>query len=175
MEVTDSGVPVGSLIDAVKAAVKEAGISTSDPARAVRVTSIQLVLATVATTTAGAKLEFKVPFIGMDVKFGTAVTRQRTHTLDITLVPPDLAPAHEVRGGAVDEVLLEAIETVTAAVERAAGGDDPFLLKESMVELAFAVTDTGSISLGFDGEAKDEITHKLKITLAAATETRPAG
>ncbi|HET6499790.1 MAG TPA: trypco2 family protein [Amycolatopsis sp.] len=169
MEVTDSGVPVGSLIDAVKAAVKEAGVSAADPARTVRVTAIRLVLATVATTTAGAKLEFRVPVIGMDVKFGSAVTRQRTHTLDITLVPPDLAPAHEVRGGAVDEVLLDAIETVTAAVERAAGGDDPFLLKESTVELAFAVTETGSISLGLDGETQDAITHQLKITLAAAT------
>jgi hypothetical protein len=50
MKVTDSGIPVESLVDAVKAAVKEAGISTVDTDRALRVTSIQLTLNTVATT-----------------------------------------------------------------------------------------------------------------------------
>jgi len=49
---------------------------------------------------------------------------------------------------------------------RAGGGDDPFLLKESTVELTFAVTDDGTISLGIDGDTRDEITHKLKLTFA---------
>lgn len=167
MRVTETGVPVGGLIDAVKAAVKEAGISATDSERALRVTSIQLVLHAVATMTAGAKLEFKIPFIGMEIKLGKAITRKDTHTIDITLVPPDLASEHEIRGGDVDDVLVEAIETVTAVMAYAAGGDDPFLLKESTVELVFAITDTGSISLGVDGETSDEITHTLKITLAA--------
>jgi hypothetical protein len=64
MEVTDTGVSVDSLIDAVKAAVKEAGISAADTDRALRVVSIQLNLTVVATTTAGAKLEFKIPSSG---------------------------------------------------------------------------------------------------------------
>lgn len=50
----------------------------------------------------------------------------------------------------------------------AAGGVDPFLLKESTVERCFAVTRTGSISLGFEGESGDHITHTLKIILAAS-------
>jgi hypothetical protein len=166
MEVTDTGVSVDSLIDAVKAAVKEAGISAADTDRALRVVSIQLNLTVVATTTAGAKLEFKIPFVGMNVKLGGAATTKNTHTIDITLVPPDLAPGHELRDGGVDEVLVEAVETVLALVDRAAGGEDPFLLKESTVELSFAITETGSISLGIDREAGDEVTHKLKITLA---------
>lgn len=166
MEVTDTGVPVDSLIDAVKAAIVEAGISAADTGRALRVVSVQLVLTMLATTTAGAKFEFKIPFIGMPLTLGRAVTRSDTHTIDLTLVPPDLAPGHEIRDGDVDVVLVEAIETVTAAVERAAGGQDPFLLKESTVELTFAVTSAGRISLGLDAEAKDEITHKLKIALA---------
>jgi hypothetical protein len=102
----------------------------------------------------------------MNVKLGGAATTKNTHTIDITLVPPDLAPGHEIQNGSVDEVLVEAVETVLALVDRAAGGEDPFLLKESTVELSFAVTETGSISLGIDREAGDEVTHKLKITLA---------
>lgn len=167
MEVTDTGVPVDDLIDAVKAAVTEAGISAANAGRTLRVTAIQLILNAVATTTTGAKLQFKLPFIGMNLSLGNSLTRRDTHTIDITLVPPDLAPAAEIRDGAVDQVLVDAIETITAVVARSAGGNDPFLLKESSVELVFAVTESGSISLGLNAEAKDEITHKLKLTLGA--------
>ncbi|NKQ51440.1 hypothetical protein HFP15_00925 [Amycolatopsis sp. K13G38] len=166
MEVTDTGVPVEDLIDAVKAAVAQAGVSAADTGRTLRVSAVQLVLNMVATSTSGAKLEFKIPFIGMSLKFGTAVTRNDTHAIDITLVPPDLAPGHEIREGEVDEVLADAIGTVLAAVGHAAGGEDPYLLKESTVELTFAITGGGSISLGIEGGTRDEITHKLKITLA---------
>ncbi|HVV21687.1 MAG TPA: trypco2 family protein [Pseudonocardiaceae bacterium] len=167
MELTPTGVPVDSLIDAVKAAVRTAGISAADPDRTLRVASVQLVLNAVATRQAGAKLQFTIPFIGMEIKLGTSVKREDTHTVDITLVPPDLAPGHEVRAGDVDEVLVEAIETVTAVAEHAAGGDDPFVLRDSTVELTFAITDTGSISLGVDAEAENAVTHTLKITFAA--------
>jgi hypothetical protein len=68
----------------------------------------------------------------------------------------------------VDEVLVEAIQTVGAVMTRAAGGHDPFVLKESTVELTFAVTREGAISLGVSGETRDEVTHKLKLTLAPA-------
>ena len=171
IEVTDTGVPVDGLIDAVKAAVTEAGISAVNEDRTLRVTAIQLILNAVATTTTGAKLQFKLPFIGMNLSLGTALTRRDTHTIDITLVPPDLVPAAEIRDGGVDQVLLDAIETVTAVVARSAGGSDPFLLKESTVELVFAVTESGSISLGLNAEAKDEVTHKLKLTLGAVGST----
>jgi hypothetical protein len=172
MQVTDTGIPVGSLIAAVKAAVKAAGVSTTNTGRALRVASIQLILNAVVTATTGAKLEFKIPFVGMNVQLGTSITRHDTHTIDITLVPPDLAHAHEVRAADVDQVLVDAIETITAVTAQAADGDDPFLLKESSVELTFTVTDTGSISLGLNAEAKGEITHKLRLVLTAAPEHR---
>lgn len=44
---------------------------------------------------------------------------------------------------AVDQVLVDAIETIAAVIGQAADGDDPFLLKDSSVELTFTVTDTG--------------------------------
>jgi hypothetical protein len=128
--------------------------------------SVRLVLNAVATMTAGAKLEFTLPFIGMPFRFGKSVTRKDTHVIDVTLVPPDLAPLKEIRDGDVDDVLVEAIDTVTAIVARAAGGDDPFVLKESAVELTFAITDTGSISLGVDADTSETVTHTLEIKLA---------
>jgi hypothetical protein len=41
------------------------------------------------------------------------------------------------------------------------------------VELCFAVTKNGSITMGFNGEFKDEITHTLRISveLPPATST----
>ncbi|RJQ83562.1 trypco2 family protein [Amycolatopsis panacis] len=166
MHVTATGVPVSSLVDAVKAAVRDAGISSADPGRTVRVTAVQLSLNAIATTGSGARLEFKIPFAGMTVKFGTTMTTKDTHAIDITLVPPDLAPAHEIRDGTVDQVLVDAITTIMTVLADAGGGEDPFVLKESTVELSFTVTEDGSISLGLDTEIKDELSHKLKITVA---------
>jgi hypothetical protein len=48
----------------------------------------------------------------------------------------------------------------------AGGGEDPFVLKESSVELSFALTEDGSIPLGAEAETKDELTHELEITVA---------
>ncbi|MBB4684873.1 trypco2 family protein [Amycolatopsis jiangsuensis] len=166
MHVTATGVPVSSLVDAVKTAVRDAGISAADADRRVRVTAVQLTLHAVATAGSGAKVEFKIPFLGMNVKLGTTISTADAHTIDIILVPPDLAPAHEIRAGAVDQVLVDAIDTVVQVVADAGGGENPFLLKESTVELSFALTEEGSISLGLDAASKDELTHKLKITVA---------
>jgi hypothetical protein len=126
------------------------------------------VLNALATWTAGVKLDFKLPFVGMRLRLGSSITRKDIQVVDVTLVPPDLASAVEVRDGDVDQVLVEAIETVTAVVAKAAGGDDPFVLKESTVEFTFAITESGTISFGIEGEDSDTITHTLQIKLSAA-------
>lgn len=165
MQVTETGLPVTSLIDAVKAAVTAARISSTDNDRRMRVAEVQLTLNAMATTGGGAKIEFKIPFTGMSLGLGTSVTSIDTHTINITLVPPDLTPTHEVRGADVDQVLVDAIETIGAVAEHAVGDHNPFLLKESTVELTFAITEDGAVSLGLTGNTQDEVTHKLKITM----------
>jgi hypothetical protein len=165
MDVSDTGVAVDEVTDAIKNAIKIAGISTIDGDRDLRVTSIQLVLNTVATVAAGGGVDFRVPFLGMKLSFGGKVTRSDTHMVDITLQPPDLGQQHEIRDGAVEEVLVEAIGTIRTVMTRAAGGDDPFFLQAGKVELRFAVTHEGTITLGFNGELKDDITHTLRIGL----------
>jgi hypothetical protein len=165
MKVTDAGVPLGSLIEAVKASVKQAGISRTSQQPDMRVASVQLILKTVASETAGGGLDFRVPFIGMKLKVGATVTKKDTHTLDITLAPPEDA-GREVRGGYdVEDALVNAIAAIRAVTAQAAEGDDPWGLSESVIDISFAITRAGTISLGVDGELSDELTHTLRLRL----------
>jgi hypothetical protein len=122
MKVTDEGVPLEDLIDVVKASVIRAGISRISKARDFQVASVQLILKTVASTTAGGSLDFRVPFIGMKLKLGARVTKKDTHTIDMTLAPPEDA-GRQVRGGEdVEEALVDAIAAIRAVTLKAAAG-----------------------------------------------------
>jgi hypothetical protein len=165
VEITDEGVPLGALIEAVKASVKRAGISRTSQPRDLRVASVQLIIEVVASQAGGAGLEFCVPFVGMKLKLGAKVTKQDTHTIDITLVPPADA-GRQVRGGAdVEKALVQAITAIRAVASAAAEGDDPWVLSDSAIDISFVITQTGSISLGVEGELSNEVTHKLRLRL----------
>jgi hypothetical protein len=167
VKVTDEGVPVDSLISAVKESIKRAGVSRSSPDQDLRVASVQLILEVVASATSGAGVDFRVPFIGMKLRLGAKVTKKDTHTIDITLVPPPPDRAtRQVRGGGVEEVLVNAITTIRQVVTKGAEGEDPWVLSASTVDISFAITQTGTISLGVDGELAGELTHTLRLGLA---------
>jgi hypothetical protein len=168
MDITEDGVAIDDVILAVKDAIKVAGISRTDEDRDLRVTSVRLVLNTVASAKSGGGVDFRVPVLGMSLKLGGSVTRQDTHSLDITLTPPDVEPRPEVRDADVTTVLVESVNAIRSVLARASGGDDPFGLKTSMVELNFAVTRDGSITMGFNGELHGQLTHTLQISLEAA-------
>lgn len=167
MKVAEDGVPVSDVIAAVKQAIKTASLSSTDTDRDLRVSSVRLILQAVATRSLGGGVNFRVPFIGMELKFGTKLTKRDTHEIDISLKPePGEHP--ELRDGPLELVLVDAIETIRATVASAALGDDPFVLKDSTVKLSFAVTAEGSISIGVDGSLSDELTHTLILGLAPA-------
>ena len=140
MKVTDEGVPVEALISVVKDSIKRAGVSRTVPARDLKVTSVRLILDVVASKEAGVTLDFRVPFIGMKLRTGNKVTKKDTHTIDISLVPPAEQAARPVRGGDVQEVLVDAITTIREVVARAAEGDDPWVLSASAIDISFAIT-----------------------------------
>jgi hypothetical protein len=169
MKVTDEGVPVDALIGVVKESIKEAGVSRTSPTTDLRVGSAQLILEVVASKATGGKLNFLVPFIGMKLSAGVKVTKKNTHTIDITLVPPEERSGRQVRGGDVETVLVNAIATIRNVMTSAAKGEDPWILSASNIDIAFAITRTGSISLGIDGELTDEITHTLRLGLVPGT------
>lgn len=167
VRVTEEGVPIQELIEAVKQAIRMANVSSTDLNRDLRVGSVQLVLNVLAVRSLGGSLDFCIPFIGMPVKVGGKVSRQDTHRIDINLVPPDLNDRPELRDG-VESVLADAISTIRTAVASAAAGDDPFTLTESSVKISFAVTSEGNISLGVDGGLANELTHTLTVSLVPA-------
>ena len=144
-----------------------AGVSRTSQAKDLRVASVQLILQVIASTSAGGGLTFCVPFIGMKLRVGAEVTRKDTHTIDLTLVPPEERDVRQIRGGAVQDVLVNAISTVRAVMRTAAVGDDPWVLSAGTVDISFAVTKTGNISLGIDGELANELIHTLRLGLAS--------
>ena len=166
MKVTNEGVPVETLISVVKDSIKRAGISRTSQDTDLQVASVQLILDVVAAKTAGGGLDFCVPFIGMKLRVGGKVTSKDTHTIDITLVPPERRATRPVRGGDVEDALVNAIATVRAVVAEAAAGDDPWVLSASTIDIRFAITQTGTISLGVDGELTNEVTQTLRLGLA---------
>ena len=165
LRVTEEGVPVEDLIDAVKNAIKEAAISNADTDRNVKVGSVDLTLHVVAAQSLGGGLEFCVPFVGMKVKLGSKITRQNTHIIDVKLTPSEPPSRPEVRDGDIETALVDAIRSVRAIAVNANTGDDPFVLASSNVELSFAVTEQGTISLGVEGDLTNEVTHHLKLSL----------
>ena len=172
MKVTDQGVPVDTLIGVVKDSIKQAGVSRTSQTRDLQVASVQLILDVVASKAVGGGLDFRVPFIGMKLRVETKITKKDTHTIDITLVPPEDGDTRQVRGGEVEEILVNAIATIRDVVTRAAEGDDPWILSASTIDISFAITQTGSISLGADGELANELTHTLRLGLAPGPAQR---
>jgi hypothetical protein len=129
------------------------------------VASVQLILEVVASKTAGGGLDFRVPFIGMKLSLGAKVTKKDTHTIDMIMVPPKERDTRQVRGGEVEGVLVNAIATIRDVMTQAAKGDDPWALSAGTIDISFAITQTGTISLGADGELTNELTHTLRLEL----------
>src|SRR5271165_6795240 len=165
MKVTDEGVPVDALISVVKDSIKRAGVSRTSQTRDLQVASVQLILEVVASKTVGGGLDFCVPFIGMKLSLGAKVSKKDTHTIDITLVPPEERATRQVRGGDVEDVLVNAIATIRDVVTKAAEGDDPWVLSASTIDIYFAITQTGTITLGVNGELANELTQTLRLGL----------
>jgi Trypsin-co-occurring domain 2 len=165
VQVGENGVPVQDLVASVKDSIKTASISTVDAGRDLRVSSVRLILETIATRSAGGALDFRVPFIGFQVKLGGKLSRQRVHEIDISLIPPESSLDEGLRAGDLDSALADAIETVRVTLAAAANGDDPFQLDESTVKIAFGVTEEGDISIGVNGTLEDEINQTLILTI----------
>lgn len=172
MNITDQGVPVDTLINVVKDSIRRAGVSRTSQATDLQVASVQLILEVVASTTAGGGVDFCVPFIGMKLSLGAKITQKDTHTIDITLVPPEERATRQVRGGDVEQALVNAIATIRDVMTKAAEGDDPWLLSASTIDISFAITQTGTICLGVNGELTNELTHTLRLGLAPGPSQR---
>lgn len=168
MKVSDDGVSVDALISVVKNSIKRAAVSRTSQRRDLQVASVKLTLYVVAGKTAGGGLDFRVPFIGMKLRVGAKVTKKDTHTIDITLMPPEDGETRQVRGEEVEDALVNAIATIREVMAKAAEGDDPWVLSTGTIDISFAITQTGTVTLGVDGELANELTQTLSLELAPA-------
>ena len=71
-----------------------------------------------------------------------------------------------MRGGNVEDALVDAITTIRTAMARAAAGPDPWDLSAGIVDISFGITKEGSISLGANGELANEVTQTLRLRLS---------
>lgn len=165
MNVTENGVCVPDVISAVKRAISAAGVSATAPDRDLQISTVSLTLHTFTVRSSGGGLTFRVPVIGMEIQFGTKLTKHNFHEIQIHLSPPEKDDSTEIRDGGLDDALTEAIATVRLTVASANGGDDPFVLTDSTVTISFGITAEGSISVGVNGNLTDELTHTLVLTL----------
>jgi hypothetical protein len=67
---------------------------------------------------------------------------------------------------------VEAIETIRATIAATAGGEDPFILDESTVKIAFGITADGDISIGVNKSLSTELTQTLILNLVPALPGR---
>lgn len=160
VHVDDDSAAFTDLISAVKAAVRAANRA----GLGLTVTELTLTAVVTATRASGAGIELRVPVVGARFGARKTYTDRRTQTVEITLVPP-AAAGFEVRSSAAEQALLNALTTVQAALTAAAAGDDPFVLKSSVVALDFVITESGSVQIVGEGGLDDEVTHRLSVTL----------
>jgi len=116
VRVTDSGMPVQDLIEAVKQAIKVANVSRTTDGRDLQIGSVRLTLHAVATRSYGGGLNFRIPLIGTEVNLGGKLSRQDTHKIEINMVPPAPKVRPELRDSNLGDALVEAIETIRAAL-----------------------------------------------------------
>ncbi|WP_125805326.1 trypco2 family protein [Actinoplanes sp. ATCC 53533] len=165
MSVDDDGISFTELIGAVKRAVKKTNMSIGDTQRDLRVTEVTVSTVVFAKGSAGAGVELTVPGVGLKIGGKLARTRANAQRVVVTLVPPAPGEEIEVRGGNIEGSLTDAIAAIRTALAAAAGGDDPFVLKTSTVTLDFVVTESGSIKIVGEGEAEDQVTQSVTLTI----------
>jgi hypothetical protein len=161
---TEEGMPVDELIAKVKDALIEAGVTSANAGADLRVHSVRLVLAVIATGGLGGRVNFRVPFIGTEFAVGGKRTQRHMHTIDITLVPPSQTSPGAARGN-IRDVLVQAILRVRQTVASASQGKDPWYLSTATVDISFGVTKEGTISVAAEGGMTSETTNTLRLSL----------
>ena len=167
------GVDVEDVVGQVKQAIIEANLS-GGPDDDLVVTKVDLRLSVVRVRGGGVNAKWQVPVINKDVGGGWETKWTSANTVDVTLTPPVIAGrAQALSERDIKSDIGRAIALVRSAVRAGALGEPRFELGGAMVELAFGVSNDGSITFLAKGEANKETTNTLKITLAQRPILRP--
>jgi hypothetical protein len=170
VNVEDGGVDVEDVVRQVKQAIIEAHLSGPDDD--LEVTAVNLQLSDVSVRGGGVDAKLQIPVINKDVGGGWETKWTSTNTVEISLKPPKIAGVAQIlRKADITSDLGRAIVLVRSAVRAGASGQPSFELGGATVELAFGVSNDGSITFLAKGEAGKTSTNTLKLTLAPKVKT----
>lgn len=158
---------VEDVIQKVKIAVTKANVVGRE-ARDAIVASITLNLQVVQELKAGGEVRWTVPVIGLELGAAASTDRSATSAIEINLIAPP--PEAAIAQGLLPEIdvvrdLEQAIKVIRRGIVAGATGDPPFVLGAASVELAFAVTVGGGISLVATADRSKSTTNTLKLNL----------
>ena len=167
------GVDVEDVVGQVKQAIIEANLS-GGPDDDLVVTKVDLRLSVVRVRGGGIDAKWQVPVINKDVGGGWETKWTSANTVDVALTPPVIAGrAQALSERDIKSDIGRSIALVRSAVRAGALGQPAFELDEATVELAFGVSNDGSITFLAKGGASKETTNILNITLAQRPILRP--
>ncbi|WP_042425411.1 trypco2 family protein [Streptacidiphilus anmyonensis] len=168
MEVSSESVTVRSLVDTVQASICQVQGAEKPRPGALVVTSAEVELHVVMDAALGGGLDVRVPVIGAHLRIGGRRVRHRMHTVRVALLPGSGASGG-LAHGAGDEELVLALRAVRDLMDPNPQAAHAWSVSDGTVQVSFAVTEQGSISVGLDSDRSDEHVHSLRLELRPAS------
>ncbi|MEY9929675.1 hypothetical protein ABH926_004315 [Catenulispora sp. GP43] len=164
MEVTSESVTIRTLVEVIKASICEVqGAEEPRPGDLIAA-SAALTLHAMMDTTVGGKVDLRVPVIGAHLRIGGRRARHRMHTVHVSLVPEHYGRSQHDHG-AGDPELVMALRAIRDLMDATGRGGHSWTVAGGTVQVSFAVTDEGSISVGLNSDRSDEHVHSLELEL----------
>lgn len=160
----DIGVQIDTIISKVKKAIREVEQRSYRSDLKVKVEKLDLKLKTFNSKEGG--VELKVPVIDLDLGLGGNISKEETHTIELTLVPVDDTRLFGEED--IEDSLVELIMGIEEGIKNALVEVPRFKLEKASVELNFIVSKSGEISIVAKGEKKLETTNNLKLYLTSS-------
>lgn len=181
MEVSSESVAIRNLVEVVKASICEVQGNADPRPGELAVAVAELNLQVMMDTTHGGTVDLRVPVIGARLRIGGRRVRHRMHTVHLTLVPEHNGRTRHDHGSG-DEELVMALRAIRELMDPdTTRGGHSWSISGGTVQVSFAVTEEGSISVGLNSERSDEHVHSLQLELRPAessdvsSRTSPTG
>jgi hypothetical protein len=167
VEVSSESVAIRNLVEVIKASICEVQGAEEPRHGELVVSAAELNLHVMMDTTVGGKVEVRVPVIGARLRIGGRRIRHRMHTVHVMLVPEHYGRARHDHGPGDDE-LVSALHAVKDLMDPTSAGGHSWSVAGGTVQVSFAVTEEGSISVGLNSDHSDEHVHSLQLELQPA-------
>lgn len=156
--------PMADLVNSIKRALifKQAEMQE----QGLSIKNIQLILKTVATADAGAKISLQIPILGK-IEFGSEISEKSVQTTNITLKPPAQDKIERgVKLMEMEEALVQSISSIIEGVKAANSAENnsvPLELEAASAEFNFILSGDSEISMIIGTGFESELSNTLKI------------